>query len=251
MEPAIVEIGPLTVIGILIAAYFAALVGGMSAFGTGLIMTLFIAPIFGAKAVIPIISVFMTFTNASRMYFFREGLDWHKVALVAGPGIPTTILGAMVYVKFESDMVQLLLGFTLIASIPLRRWLADKKIVPGPWTLMIAGAVVGFTTSIMLGTGILLLPLLLGTGLAGGALIGTDAAIALITNGTRALMFGQLGALDWRMIMLAIGMGIMTIPGTWSARWVIERTDVRVHTMLIETIVAVAGVVMIWGAMRG
>lgn len=251
MESAVAEIGPLTVVGILVAAYFAALVGGMSAFGTGLIMTLFIAPIFGAKAVIPIISVFMTFTNASRMWFFREGIDWRKVALVAGPGIPTSILGAMVYVRIESNIVQALLGAMLIASIPLRRWLAGKQIVPGPWTLMTAGAVLGFTTSIMLGTGVLLLPLLLGTGLAGGALIGTDAAVAMVTNATRGLMFGHLEALDWRMILLAVGMGIMTIPGTWSARWVMERTDVRIHTMLIEAILAVAGAVMIWGAVRG
>jgi uncharacterized membrane protein YfcA len=250
MEP-LVEIGPLTIVGILVAAYFAALVGGLSAFGSGLIMTLFIAPLFGAKAVIPIISVFMTFTNASRMWFFREGLDWHKVALVAGPGIPTSILGASVYVRIESNVIQILLGIMLIASIPLRRWLAGREIKPGPWTLMIAGAVLGFTTSIMLGTGILLLPLLLGAGLAGGALIGTDAAVAMITNATRAMMFGQLNVIDWRMMLLAVGMGIMTIPGTWSARWLIERTSVRIHTFLIEGILAIAGAVMIWGAFTG
>ena len=113
---------PLQALLLLAAAFFAAFVGGMSGFGTGMIVTLFIAPIVGPKAVIPVLSAFMTCTNASRVWFFRDGLDWKSVLLIAGPAVPATMLGAMLYVRIESQWIQVLLGLSLILSAVLTLW---------------------------------------------------------------------------------------------------------------------------------
>lgn len=243
------DVTPLQALLLLAAAFAAAFVGGMSGFGTGLIVTLFIAPIVGAKAVIPVLSVFMTFTNASRVWFFRKGISWQTIALVALPAIPATMLGAMLYVRIESKWIQVLLGLILILAIPLRRWLEGKKVRPGPLALVLFGASFGFASSLMIGTGILIIPLLLGTGLAGGALLGTDAAIAMLVNLARSLMFGKLDALTVPLFILAVAMGVMTIPGTWAARWLVDRTELRIHTLFIEALIILGGLSMMVSAL--
>ena len=67
-----------------------------------MIVTLFITPIIGAKAVIPVISVLMLINNASRVWFFREGLRASS-ASASSPASPCPCppLGALVYVRLE------------------------------------------------------------------------------------------------------------------------------------------------------
>jgi uncharacterized membrane protein YfcA len=43
-------------------------------------------------------------------------------------------------------------------------------------------------------------------------------------------------------------MGLCTIPGAWMAAWVIRRTDMRLHTALIEVFVIFAGLGFLWQA---
>lgn len=243
------DVSPLQALLLLAAAFAGAFVGGMSGFGTGMIVTLFIAPIVGPKAVIPVLSVFMTCTNASRVWFFRTGIDWKSVLLIAGPAIPATMLGAMLYVRIESRWIQVLLGLILMLAIPVRRWLEGKQIRPGPVALAVFGATFGFASSLIIGTGTLIIPLLLGTGLAGPALLGTDAAIAMLVNFARSAMFGKLDALTMPLFFLAAIMGLMTIPGTWAARWIVSRTEVRIHTIFIEALIIVGGLAMIVSAL--
>src|SRR3546814_11972775 len=94
----------------------------MSGVGSGMIITLFITPIIGPKAVIPVLSVLMLINNASRAWFFREHLQPKRIALIAGTAVPASALGALLYVRMDSDLVQGLLGIILIASVPPRRW---------------------------------------------------------------------------------------------------------------------------------
>jgi uncharacterized membrane protein YfcA len=245
------DVAPLTALLLLAAAFGASFVGGLSGFGTGLIIALFITPIVGPKAVIPVLSVFMVFTNGSRVWFFRKGLDWRPVALIALPAIPASVLGAMLQVRIESQAMQILLGLILVLAVPVRRWLEGRKVAPGNAALIVFGAAFGFSSSLILGTGMLIIPMLLGTGLTGGALLATDAAIALIVNLARAIAFGRLDALTTPLVALAVAMGVMTIPGTWAARYIVQRTPIRIHTLAIEVLIIVGGLSMIVGALRG
>jgi hypothetical protein len=62
-------------------------------------------------------------------------------------------------------------------------------------------------------------------------------------------MFGRLDALPVPLFVLAAGMGVMTVPGTWAARWIVERTDLRIHTLLIEVLIVLGGLSMILSAL--
>lgn len=218
--------------------------------GAGMIVTLFITPIIGAKAVIPVISVLMLINNASRVWFYRDGLKLERVGLVAGVAVPMSALGALVYVRLEGAMVQLLLGLMLIASIPLRRWIDKQKVTPTRPQIVAVSGVFGFLSSIIVGAGMLVIPLLMGLGLAGPALLATDGAIAVLVNLAKVIFFGTLDALSLQLFLLAVVMGLCTVPGTWAGAWLVRRTSIKLHTAFIEALIIIGGASLIWGAVQ-
>jgi uncharacterized protein len=242
----IAALEPETIALVMAACFFAAALSGLSGFGAGLLIALAITPIIGAKAVVPALSVVMLITNFSRVVFFWTTLDLKVLALVVATALPTSVLGAMVYVELDGELVRALLGSVLILSIPLRRWIAGRELVAGPAALLSFGAGFGFLSSILVGAGILVIPMLLGAGLAGPALLATDAAIAVVVNIVKIVAFGRLDALDLPLLVAALAMGLCTVPGTWVAAWIVRRTDIRVHTVMMELIVMLGGTLILF-----
>jgi len=175
METSIVGLAPSTMVLGVLVCFVAAVLGSVSGMGAGMIVTLFITPIIGAKAVIPVISVLMLINNASRVWFYRDGLKLERVGLIAGVAVPMSALGALVYVRLDGAVVQLLLGLMLIGAIPLRRWIDKQKVTPTRPQIVAVSGVFGFLSSVIVGAGMLVIPLLMGLGLAGPALLATDA----------------------------------------------------------------------------
>jgi hypothetical protein len=240
---------PLTALAAVAVCFVAAALGGMSGVGSGMIITLFITPIIGPKAVIPVLSVLMLINNGSRAWFYREYLQPKRIALIAGTAVPASALGALLYVRMESDLVQGLLGAILIASVPLRRWMAGRMMEPNKPTVIAVSGAFGFLSSIIVGAGLLVIPILMGFGLAGPALLATDAAIAVIVNFAKVIFFGGLEALTPSLFIIAVAMGLCTIPGTWVAAWIVKRTDIRIHTLFVEALIVVGGASFIYGSL--
>lgn len=247
MQPDIfANIDTFTALAGMVVCFLAAALGGVSGMGGGMLVTLFITPIIGPKAVLPVLSVFMLINNGTRVWFYRDALDLRHALLIAGVAIPMSGLGALVYVRLEGDVIQLLLGTILIASIPLRRWLAGRQIRPNTQTVVALSATYGFLSSIIIGAGMMLMPMLMGLGLIGPALLATDAAITALVNVAKIVFYGRLDALTLDMALLAMGMGLIAIPGTWAGVWIVRRTSIRVHTLMIEALILVGGGAMIW-----
>lgn len=242
-------LSPAMAIAGMAVCFFAGMLGGLSGYGAGLLVTLFLAPIVGPKALIPLISVLMLINNASRVWFYRHDMDLPTVLRVSAVAIPMAFLGAQLYVRMDSEIIQIVLGVVLIASVPLRRMLNRAEIKTGPVGLYGIGAVFGFLSSLIVGAGMLIVPMLMGAGFVGPALLATDAAIAVLVNLAKSVIFGSLDALSLAHFGLALVLGLCTIPGTACAAWVVRRTSLRLHTLLIEGLIVVGGLSMLFGGM--
>jgi hypothetical protein len=86
-------------------------------------------------------------------------------------------------------------------------------------------------------------------GLAGPALLATDAAIAVIVNFGKIIFFGSLDALSLSLFVVAVAMGLCTIPGTYVAAWIVKRTDIRIHTIFVEALIFIGGGSFIYGSL--
>lgn len=248
MDPSLTAIEPLTILVGVAVCFIAAMLGSVSGMGAGMIVTLFITPIIGAKAVIPVISVLMLINNASRVWFYRDGLRLAQVVLIAGVAVPMSAIGALVYVRLEGTVVQVLLGAMLIMSIPIRRWIEDQKIRPSTPQIVAVSGLFGFLSSVIVGAGMLVIPMLMGLGLTGPALLATDGMIAVLVNVAKVILFGTLDALSLQLFLLAVAMGFCTIPGTWAGAWIVRRTSITIHTAFIEALIVVGGGSLIWSA---
>jgi len=79
----------------LLAAFLASLVSGLGGFGGGFIIVLFLAPVVGPKAVIPIVAAYAIFGNISRILVYRRNIDWPIVANLPLRPCRGCILGRM------------------------------------------------------------------------------------------------------------------------------------------------------------
>lgn len=227
-----------------------AVLGGIAGYGTGPLMPLVLVPLVGAEPVVPIIAISSMFTNGARLSAFRQVLHIRLALLAFAAALPTCLLGAWLYTLLSSRGAAMVIGCTLIATVPLRRilkrrghHLGRKGFTAGAagWGLLVGG------TS---GSGVVLLSLLLAAGLEGTAVIATDSAISIATGVIKIGVFAFAGVLTPTVVVIALMMGLVGFPCTFLAKRIVARMPVHVHTAILDAIVIIGGAVMIVGAFR-
>jgi uncharacterized membrane protein YfcA len=232
-----------------VIAFLGAVVGGLSSFGAGLLVTPFLVPIVGIKGVVPVMAVAMTFGNLSRIWVYRHEIQARPIFQILVPAMPGVVLGAFLNDLLPRAALGLALGLFLIASIPLRRYLARHRIIPTPRAIIGGSLAFGLISGAMPGGGVVVLPLLLGIGLKGGGLVGTDAAIGVCVNIAKVILFGAFSLLDGELVVGGLLIGLCMIPGAYAARWLLQRINLTAHTVLVELLVLFSGASFIWAAM--
>jgi len=231
-------------------AAVSAVTGGVAGYGTGALMPLILVPLVGAAPVVPIIAISAMFTNTARVAAFRHLLDRRRAVIALLAALPTCVLGAWLYTLLTGPGAALVIGSTLIATVPLRRVLKHHGHKLGGKAYAAAaagwGIIVGGTT----GAGVILLSLLMATGLEGAAVIATDAAVSLGMGVVKIVVFGAAGALTRTVIVIALLIGLIAFPCTFLAKLIIERLPVHVHTAILDAVVVIGGGMMIFGALR-
>jgi uncharacterized protein len=225
-------------------AFGAAIVGGMAGYGTGLLLPLVLVPIIGAENVVPVIAVSALFTNVSRFVAMREAVDWQKVALMLPAAVPLVILSSYGFTRLDTRGASVLIGAMLIVLVPLRRWLQNAGFRLHGWQLIPAGGTYGFVTGASTGAGVILVSFLMSAGLTGAAVIATDAAISIVIGIAKALTFGVNDALPMPVLAFALLVGCATVPGAFVAKWILDRLPVRLHTLMLEAVIVIGGVMV-------
>ena len=231
-------------------AAISAVAGGVADYGTGALMPLVLVPLVGAAPVVPIIAISAMFTNTARVAAFRRSLDRRRAVIALIAALPTCILGAWLYTLLTGRGAALVIGSTLIATVPLRRLFKrhGHKLSEKAYAAAAAGwgIVVGGTT----GAGVIMLSLLMATGLEGAAVIATDAAVSLGMGIIKIAVFGTAGVLTTTVIVIALLIGFVAFPCTFLAKLIVERLPIHVHTAILDAVVIVGGGMMIYGAIR-
>jgi uncharacterized membrane protein YfcA len=235
---------------IVVLAAVSAVAGGVAGYGTGALMPLVLVPIVGAAPVVPIIAISALFTNSARIVAFRRWLDPRRAVIALIAALPTCVLGAWLYTLLTGRGAALVIGSSLIATVPLRRILKNRGHHLGEKGFAAAaagwGVLVGGTT----GAGVILLSLLMATGLEGAAVIATDAAVSIVVGVIKIAVFGLAGVVTPTVLAVGLLIGCIGFPSTFIAKLIVERLPVHVHTAILDAVVIVGGAVMIFGALR-
>ena len=232
-------------------AIFSAIAGGVAGYGTGALMPLILVPIVGAAPVVPIVAITAMFTNTARVAAFRRALEPRRALIALIAALPTCVLGAWLYTLLTGRGAALVIGSSLIATVPLRRLLKRRghKLGEKGYAAAAAGwgIVVGGTT----GAGVIMLSILMAAGLEGAAVIATDAAISLGMGVVKISVFGIAGVLTPKVLVIALLIGAVAFPSTFLAKLIVERMPVHLHTTMLDAVVIIGGAAMILGGIRG
>jgi uncharacterized protein len=245
------EVTLLQLVIIVVLAAFSAIAGGVSGYGTGALMPLILVPMVGAAPVVPIIAISAMFSNTARVTAFRRFVDLRRVGIALTVALPACGLGAWLYTLLTGRGAALVIGTTLIATVPLRRLLKRRGHQLGEKGFFAGAAAWGFLMGGTTGSGVIFLSLLMAAGLEGSAVIATDATVSVITGVVKLSVFGAAGVLTPQVIVIACLIGAVVFPCTFLAKLIVERLPVHVHTVLLDAVVMIGGVVMITGAFRG
>jgi len=224
----------------------AAILGGVSGYGTGLILPLVLVPVIGAEATVPVIGVASILNNFSRLTAFRSAIDWPKAFAVMAVATPACLIGAYGYSHLSGPLATTLIGLVLMLLVPAKRLLRRSGAKLSGLSLGTASAGFGLLAGGTAGSGIVLLSILMAAGLSGRAVVATDATISFVLGLGKTVMFQSTGALSPASWAMALVIGAIAVPGAFVARWLTEQLSVRVHDVLIEAMVFLGGFLLFW-----
>jgi uncharacterized membrane protein YfcA len=229
-------------------ALAASTLGGLSGFGTGLVLPVFLAPLVGIANVIPVMAVAMLLNNGSRIVAFWRDIQWLHVRRMLALGLPACAAGAYCYTLLSSQWIAALLGIFLLLSIPLRRVLRRAQFQFSRGAELGAGAFFGFIDGGMTGTGVILISILMSVGVAASALIASDAVVSVIMGVAKVALFGRLAALNLELALTGLLVGVFTAPGAFLARAILRRIPAGVHAWIMEAVVVAGAIGLLWHA---
>ena len=235
---------------VLAVGYLAGVVSGIVGTGATIILLPVLVFAFGPREAVPIMAVVALMSNFAKITSWWKEIDWRACAAYAAGGIPAAALGARTLLILPEKVVDVALGLFFLAMIPGRRWLAARNLIIGPWLLVLAGAVIGFLTGIVVSTGPLSVPVFTAYGLVKGAFIATEAASSLALYISKAITFRSFGALPTDILLKGLIAGSSVMAGTYTARLIVERLSVAVFQHLLEAVMLVSGLALIWAAIR-
>jgi len=237
---------PLTLAAVALLGLGAAVIGATGGFGTGIILTAALTPLIGVKAVVPVLAVATVIINVGRLWFYRRHVDRRAFGLVLTSGLPFLVLGVWIYSVLDARALGTVLGLVILASVPLRRVLKRRQIVLGRAGLAVGGGVFGLASGVATGTGVILITLLLGAGLAGPAVLATDALITIALDFSKALLFHRFALLDSRQFFTGVVIGLASIPGSAVGAWLVTRMHAHLHVLFMEGLILFGGGFMLW-----
>jgi uncharacterized protein len=231
-------------------AAFSGVAGGITGYGTGALMPLVLVPLVGAKPVVPIIAISAMFTNTARVVAFRRHLNPRLALIALVCALPTCVIGAWLYTLLSGRGAAVVIGSTLIATVPLRRILNRRGHRLGERSYAAGAAVWGIVVGATTGAGVILLSLMMAAGLEGAAVIATDAMVSIAMGIIKLSVFGLAGVITSVVLVIGILIGAIGFCCTFIARLIVERLPVHVHTTILDAVVIAGAGIMIFAAFR-
>lgn len=173
------------IISITVLSFIANIVGTVSGFGVGTIMTPILLLFLPFGQTILLVCILHWFHDIFKLFFFRLGIDWRLFLYFGLPTIVASFLGALLVTPDQSVMLTSLLGLFLIFSVGMM-YAVDKFQIPNNWvTGMVGGLLSGFFAGIFGIRGAVRSIFMAAFDLHKATFIGTTGAISLLLDSTR------------------------------------------------------------------
>lgn len=221
---------------------------GIVGFGASILLMPALMLAFGPREAVPIMAIAALLANFSRVLVWWREVDWRANACYCATAVPCAALGARTLLILDPRIVEGILGGLFLVMIPARRWLFARGLRIRAWHLALVGAGIGFLSGLVASTGPINTPFFLAYGLVKGAYIATEAAGSMAIGLTKAAVFQRFDALPPETVGRGLLVGASLMVGSRLAKGFVLRLDAGQFRLLMDLLLAGAGLVLLWGA---
>ncbi len=221
---------------------------GIVGFGASIMLMPALMFTFGPREAVPIMAIAALLANLSRVLVWWREIDWRANAYYCVTAVPMAALGARSLLVLDPRAVEGILGGLFLVMIPARRWLLARGLRVKPWHLTLVGAGIGFLSGMVASTGPINTPFFLAYGLVKGAYLATEALGSMAIGLTKAMVFRRFDALPLETVIRGLLIGSSLMIGSRLAKGFVLRLDAERFRLLMDLLLAGAGLVLLWGA---
>jgi uncharacterized protein len=235
-------------LAVLALGLVAGTLSGIVGFGASIMLMPALMLTFGPHEAVPIMAMAALMANLSRVLVWWREVDWGANAYYCVTAVPAAALGARTLLILDPRAVEGILGAMFFLMIPARRWLQARGLRTKGWHLTLVGAGIGFLSGMVASTGPINTPFFLAYGLVKGAYLATEALGSMAIGLTKAIVFHRFDALPAQTVVRGLIVGGSLMVGSRLAKGFVLRLDASQFRLLMDLLLAGAGLVLLWGA---
>ncbi len=217
----------------LLLAFISEVLGTVTGFGSSILFVPVASLFFDFKTVLGITAVFHVFSNLSKIFLFRKGIDKKIVLKLGLPAVIFVVIGAYLTTFLPTRTIELAMNLMLILLALYLIFNFNRPIKKTDTNLYIGGTVSGFIAGIA-GTG----GAIRGITLAGFQLpkeifIATSAIIDLGVDSSRAIIYLSNGYFQKEYLVLIPFLIVIGILGSYLGKLILIKTSEIIFRYLV------------------
>lgn len=214
-------------------ALVAEIIGTISGFGSSILFVPIASLFFDFKVVLGITAIFHVFSNLSKIYLFRKGIDKQIAFKMGLPAIVFVIIGALLTNLFPQRELELMMGL-LVFLLAIYLLLHQKSTIAQTNGNLIKGGVISGFLAGLVGTGGAIRGLTLTAfGLEKDIFIATSALIDLGVDSSRAIVYTLNGYVHQEMLLTIPFLLAISFVGTWIGKLLLNKISQQLFKRLV------------------
>ncbi len=213
------------------------IIGTVSGFGSSILFVPLAGYFFDFKSVLGITAVFHVFSNLSKLYFFKSGVDKRISFKLGIPAVVAVALGALLTAYLPTLQMQIGMNFVLVGVAIYLLVNSNKQLKQTNRTLYLGGFVSGFLAGLF-GTGGAIRGLTLSAfKLPMQVFIATSALIDLGVDGTRAIIYIVEGYFKLEFLILIPILIAISVLGSYLGKRILKYTSEVIFRYLVLVVI--------------
>ncbi|WP_316766446.1 sulfite exporter TauE/SafE family protein [Pedobacter frigiditerrae] len=204
-------------------ALIAEIIGTISGFGSSILFIPIASLFFDFKIVLGITAIFHIFSNISKIYLFKNGID-KRIAIKMGiPAVISVIIGALLTNLLPQKELEIMMSTAIFIVAIYLLFNSSKKLADTNSNLIKGGLVSGFLAGLV-GTGGAIRGLTLTAfGLEKNMFIATSALIDLGVDTSRAIVYTANGYVHKEFLITLPFLLVISLLGTWVGKIALKK----------------------------
>ena len=217
----------------LLLAFISEVLGTVTGFGSSILFVPVASLFFDFKTVLGITAVFHVFSNLSKIFLFRKGIDKKIVLKLGLPAVIFVVIGAYLTTFLPTRTIELAMNLMLILLALYLIFNFNRPIKKTDTNLYIGGTVSGFIAGIA-GTGGAIRGITLsGFQLPKEIFIATSAIIDLGVDSSRAIIYLSNGYFQKEYLVLIPFLIVIGILGSYLGKLILIKTSEIIFRYLV------------------